>query len=268
MAWKIGAEWSVFEAGGLQFAGKRFCRDAQFLRRAGLVPPAIAQSIFQKNTLRGLNSSGGDLFKRSIPIKFGRQHAGGDRLRFRSLSLQLKGGLGDFGSVGKYHRALDGVLQLTHVARPAIIEYALLCAFGEMRTCFAKLAPILAEKVFGKEQDVIPAFPQRRDRQWHSGNAKIQILAKYFFRDGLLKIAIGGDDNAHVHFNGLRTAHTFEPPLFEHAQKLRLNDKRQFTDFVEEERAAMGEVHLAGLARPGACERAPLMAKKFVFNKP
>ena len=55
-----------------------------------------------------------------------------------------------------------------------------------------------------------------------------------FFADGGLEIAIGGGDEADVHFDGSCAADAVEAFFFEYAEKFGLDGKRQVANFVEE----------------------------------
>src|SRR5689334_19763158 len=100
-----------------------------------------------------------------------------------------------------------------------------------------------------EKKDIVTAVAKRRNREGHGGDPKIKIFAKGFFGDGLLQVAIGGDDDADVHVNGLCAAHALKAALFENAQEFCLDGERKLADFVEKKRAAVGEIHFAGFAR-------------------
>ena len=82
-----------------------------------------------------------------------------------------------------------------------------------------------------------------------------------------MEIAVGGDDDADIHVDGLGAADAFEAAFFENAQKLCLDRKRQLADFVEEECAVVGEIHFADFAGAGSGEGAAFVAEKFVFDQ-
>ena len=65
----------------------------------------------------------------------------------------------------------------------------------------------------------------------------------------LLEIAVGCRDEADVNPAGLRRSQPLELPLLEHAQQLGLQLQWQIADFVEEERALVGdlEASVAGI---------------------
>ena len=67
--------------------------------------------------------------------------------------------------------------------------------------------------------------------------------------------------------NRLVAAEALEAPLFEHAQQLGLRDDREVADFVEEQRAFVGQLEAAGLAVVRAGERAFFVAEDFRFEQ-
>ena len=64
-----------------------------------------------------------------------------------------------------------------------------------------------------------------------------------------------------------RGAHLFDFALLNQAQQLHLQFHGQFADFVEEQRAAIGGLHLAALGRKGSGERALGVAEEFRFHQ-
>src|ERR1700720_2599691 len=48
---------------------------------------------------------------------------------------------------------------------------------------------------------------------------------------------------------------------------LRAGAERELVDFIQKNRAAVGQFHFAGLARSGACVRPAFMAEEFVFDE-
>ena len=140
-------------------------------------------------------------------------------------------------------------------------------ALVESKLAFAEFAAEFFQEMSGEQKEVIAAVAQRRNGERDGGNAEVEIFAKEFFPDADGEIAIGGDDDADVDFDGLRAAHAFEAAFFEDPQKLGLAGEREFADFVEKQRAALGHFDFAGLAIAGSGERAAFVAEEFVFDE-
>ena len=67
-----------------------------------------------------------------------------------------------------------------------------------------------------------------------------QVLAKPPPTDFRLEIARRGGENPCIHAARLLVANPADLILLQHAQQLRLQTERQFADFVEEDRPAIG----------------------------
>ena len=95
---------------------------------------------------------------------------------------------------------------------------------------------------------------QRRVVDGNDVQALIQVFAEGAILEGGAQVAVGGGEQAHVDLDGAGAAEALEFALLQHAQEFDLGGGRHVADFVEEERALVGEFELAGLARGGAGE--------------
>ena len=69
------------------------------------------------------------------------------------------------------------------------------------------------------------------------------------------QVTVGGGEYPHVDPCGPIRAHPLDLALLQHAQQLRLDGERQFTDLVEEQRAAVRDLELARAVGVRAGER-------------
>ena len=72
---------------------------------------------------------------------------------------------------------------------------------------------------------------------------------------------------AHIHFQSFGAAEALEFAVLQDAQKFYLDGGRDIADFVEEQRAFVGQLEFSRLASGSARERALLVAKEFAFEK-
>ena len=100
-----------------------------------------------------------------------------------------------------------------------------------------------------QQRDVVDALAQRRHVDREDVQAIEQVLAKAAVGNPQLQVAMGRGDDAGVEMNRLRAAEPLELPLFEHAQQLDLDLRRQLADFIEEDRRLIGQLEAADLAR-------------------
>ena len=82
-----------------------------------------------------------------------------------------------------------------------------------------------------------------------------------------LEIAVGGGDDAHVDFDGAVAAQLGELAVLQHVQDLGLQRLRHLADFVEHDRAVLGELELADARRRRAGEGAALVAEQLAFEQ-
>ena len=88
------------------------------------------------------------------------------------------------------------------------------------------------------------SFRSRSDGKLNAEDVETieQIAAEFAFGNGLLRMAIGGGEQSHVDFDLFATAETSYRALFDHAQEFRLEQRRHFADFVEQQRAGVGDL--------------------------
>src|SRR5687768_18174896 len=76
-----------------------------------------------------------------------------------------------------------------------------------------------------------------------------------------------GQHEANVDLHGARTTEPLEGAILKQAEQLGLHQRRQLADFIQEERAAVSELHATGLARDGARESALFVAEQLAFEQ-
>ena len=64
--------------------------------------------------------------------------------------------------------------------------------------------------------------------------------------DHLLEVAMGGANDSHVDMHGLVITESSDLTCLKHAEQLGLHRQRQFTDFIQEDGAAVGDFEQAG----------------------
>ena len=90
------------------------------------------------------------------------------------------------------------------------------------------------------------ALAQRRDVQREHGEPVVEVGAEAAAVHLALEVAVGGGDDAHVDACARSRADALDLALLQRAQQLRLQRERQLADLVEEQRAAVGDLELAG----------------------
>ena len=126
---------------------------------------------------------------------------------------------------------------------------------------------IFLEEVIDQQRDVFAALAQRRNADRDDVQAIVEIFAKQVFGNGFVEIAVGGGNDAHVDGDFAGAADRTHGALLQHAQQLHLHGQRHLADFVEEDRAAVGDFEQAALVLVGSGERALQIAEQFAFEQ-
>ena len=120
----------------------------------------------------------------------------------------------------------------------------------------------LFQEMVEQQRNIFPAIAQRRKLKVNHVQAVIQILAKAAFAHQREQIHVGRGDDAHVHLDGVRAAQAHEFALLNHAQQLGLRLRADGGNFVEENRALIGDFEQALFRSDRAGERALHVAEQ------
>src|SRR6185436_7362276 len=118
-----------------------------------------------------------------------------------------------------------------------------------------------------QRQDVDRALAKRRQGDRDHVEPVKQILSERAFVDRLFEINVGRRDYSHIHVTAGCVADRREVSLLNDAQKLRLSFNRNISDFIEEDRAAVGDFEIPFSRRDSAGKRATNMAEEFRFEQ-
>jgi len=168
--------------------------------------------------------------------------------------------------VAKDYGAFDAVLQFTDVTGPVVAGQHVDRGGGNAPDIFVIGLAVFFDKEVSKKQDIGSAFAKRRNVNGKHVQPVIEILAELFFFDEAFQIAVGGGDDADIGFNGFGTADALELAFLKDAEQTDLRGRGEVTNFIEKDRAAMGQFKAALALRDGARERAFLVAEQFAFN--
>ena len=131
----------------------------------------------------------------------------------------------------------------------------------------ARLAAKTAEQVFGQFGNVFDPIAQRRQEDFERVDAVHQVFAEVAGRDHFRQVAMRGAHDAHIHNGRPVFAHAANLAAFQHAQQLGLHRLRQLADFVEKDRAAVGNFKQADAVLIGAGERTLAVAEQLAFDE-
>jgi hypothetical protein len=130
----------------------------------------------------------------------------------------------------------------------------------------AHLSPSSERKKLGKQSDVVPPLPQRRQPDANNIDSVKQIATKAAVLNHCIDISGRGGDNPDVDRGLLAGANPANPPLLQHPQQFGLQGRRQFSYLVEEQCPPVSHLNQADAAGISSSEGSPLMAKQFAFE--
>ena len=126
---------------------------------------------------------------------------------------------------------------------------------------------VARQEALREHRDVHLPLAQRGQPDRERVDAVVKVLAEPSVAHELLERPVGRRNQPEVDRDRLVAAEPLEAALLEHAQQLGLRDERHVADFVEEQRALVGQLEASGLAIVRAGERALLVAEDFRFEQ-
>ena len=165
------------------------------------------------------------------------------------------------------HRPLDAVLELADVSRPLVRLQEIQRRGGNRRHLPAVLDAHLGKEMLRKQQYVVGALREIRQRDRKYRKPVIEVLAEQFLLHQFLEIAACGGDESHVALEFLVGPDAAEGPLLQKTKQLHLHRNREIPDFIKEERAAVRRFSPSDAALAGVGERALLVPEQFRLHQ-
>src|SRR5262249_37115515 len=170
-------------------------------------------------------------------------------------------------ATGQNHRPLDHILKLTDVAGPRILAKRLEMRSADERRGDSDARRRHADEMHRELRDILDSLPERRQLNRKDAEPVIQILPESAVRHLLGEIAIRGGHDSHGDMASPLLTDTLEPSFLNRAKQLALQLQRNFADFVEEERPAIGCLKPSGSIAHGASEGSFHMAEKLTLEQ-
>src|SRR6516162_4376588 len=142
-----------------------------------------------------------------------------------------------------------------------------MCFGRNPRDGASRFSGILLDEIRCQQRNIFTPVAERRQSYRDHVETIEQILPEGSALDGVLNVSIRSRNEADINLNRARSAHAFEFALLQNSQQFRLQRRRQFTDFVEKNRAAVGDLDLSFFLRNGSGERTLLVAEKLAFQQ-
>src|SRR5687768_5913009 len=166
-----------------------------------------------------------------------------------------------------HDRALDHVLELTDISRPAVPFQSVDRVRGQPELCPALGLRMTSHEILGQNRNI--ASPFSKGRQLEAGNVEAieEIGAEAVLRHRGLQRHVGSGDDARVQGALFRPAETAEPAVFYHAKQLCLKLEWQLRYLVEENRSRPCYLEESPLERSGIGEGARLVAEQLALEE-
>ena len=116
-------------------------------------------------------------------------------------------------------------------------------------------------------EQIFLVLAQRRQLNVEDVQAIEKIIAQMALGDRIFRNLVGRGQHAHVDRGFALAAQAAQLAVFQHAQQFGLRADRHLADFVEQQRAALGQFEAAGAALQRAGERAFFVAEDFAFDQ-
>ena len=170
----------------------------------------------------------------------------------------------DLVAVGQQHGAMDRVLQLAHVAAPAVAGQAQ----QARRATVGRYGRPFTSAYLRAKCSASAAMSPGRSRSGGTRSdttfrRKYRSSRKVPRRTSAEQVAVGGGQDAHVHLDRRCAAQPVDLALLQRAQQLGLQAHVHLADLVQQQGAAAGGLEFADAARQGAGEGALLVAEQF-----
>src|SRR5262249_55708071 len=131
----------------------------------------------------------------------------------------------------------------------------------------SELDRVAREEMLRDERDVVAALAERRHAQREHLEPIIEVLAEATLRELILHVPVRRRDDAHVDALLLGRANGADLAFLQRAQELRLERERHLRHFVEEERAAVGDLEEALFLLVCAGKRSLLVAEELTLEE-
>ena len=133
----------------------------------------------------------------------------------------------------------DRVLQITDISRISPAKQVVADGLIELRRILTRTQ--LIHEVTGKREDIFGTCPEWWELPSPARNAVVEVLPEPAASHLDLQVAIGGANESELSRLPAVAAEPLIRSFLNHSQKLGLKIERQLADFVQEERAAVGQ---------------------------
>src|SRR5512145_600581 len=115
--------------------------------------------------------------------------------------------------------------------------------------------------------NILFSFPKRRQENGDDIQTEEKVFTKHAVADGFFQVAVGGRDNPDIEFPYFRVADTACFSLLKKTQEFDLNRQRDFSDFIQEKRSAVGGFDQTRMILNRSGKGSPYMTEQLRFQQ-
>ena len=169
-------------------------------------------------------------------------------------------------AIAQQHRTLQYVAQLTDIAGPGVAAQRLLGVLAQPHAPAGSIGQAREQRP-GERGDVFLTLTQRGHAQRNAADSEIQVAAECPLLHLAGKVLVGGGDQPDVDLPLAYRAQAAKALFLQYLEQLGLHTRIDIADFVEEDRAAIGDFEDTRLARGCPGEGALLMTEQLGFQE-
>src|ERR1041385_5595421 len=176
--------------------------------------------------------------------------------------------------LGLYHRtvadddrALQGIAEFADISWPAGTAKCIEHRFAHSRYLARMLCIYFTQETVHQIGDIFPVLPQGGHVNIENIQAVIQVVPQFAACDRLFRNLVRCSKDPYVHRGLNLAAQPSQLAVFKHPQQLGLGCDGHLPNFVEQERAAFGQLETSRATLERTSKRTLFMPKYLAFNQ-
>src|ERR1700722_6628773 len=163
--------------------------------------------------------------------------------------------------------ALDHILEFSYVSRPMISAQGIHCCRGNRFDGLFHASSKLLREVPHQERNIPLAFPQGWNVDWENIQPKEEIGPELLLAHHSFQMAVCRGNQTRIGPKCARASQPLELPLLQHAKEFGLQFERNFSNFVQENRAPVSHFEAANALRDRSRKCAFLVSEQLAFQQ-
>src|SRR5258708_32623791 len=187
----------------------------------------------------------------------------------RACALPFQAKIAGKDLIARAHQdgAFYGVVEFAHITRPRMLHHSLQRCWFETLDRLPVALGVQLEEMRSQQRNVFASFSQRWNVQLNCIEPEKKVGAEAAFRALQFQISVRGGEHANINLARLRRANALHLAGLQHAQQFGLLLHRNVGDFIEKQRAVIGEFKTSNAVGAGVSESAFDMAEQLALER-